>query len=444
MAWDFETEPEFQKKLDWIDAFIDEEVEPLAQLGVGLGGVKSKAYQKAVRPLQAKVKAEGLWACHLGPELGGQGYGQVKLALMNERLGRVGLAPVVFGCQAPDTGNAEIIAHYGTEEQKKQYLWPLLNNEITSGFSMTEPQGGSDPLTFKTTAVLDRDEWVINGEKWFTSGARNAEVLVVYAVTDPDHKDPYRRMSMFLVPRKTKGVEVVRFVAVGAEREGRGSEGYMRYTNVRVPYGALLGERGGAFVIGQTRLGGGRVHHAMRTVGQCKKALDLMCKRALSRTTRGGGRIADYQMVQEQIADSWIALEQFRLLVLQTAWKIDKYRDYRKVRKDIAAVKVAMPKVYHDIASRAMHIHGALGVSNEMPFAQMLMGSMVMGIADGPTEVHKVTVAKQVLRDYRPDNDLFPSYHLPKVRAAAKDRFPDIVEELRQEWVARAEGIDAL
>jgi len=444
MAWDFETEPEFQKKLDWIDAFIDEEVEPLAQLGVGLGGVKSKAYQKAVRPLQAKVKAEGLWACHLGPELGGQGYGQVKLALMNERLGRVGLAPVVFGCQAPDTGNAEIIAHYGTEEQKKQYLWPLLNNEITSGFSMTEPQGGSDPLTFKTTAVLDGDEWVINGEKWFTSGARNAEVLVVYAVTDPDHKDPYRRMSMFLVPRKTKGVEVVRFVAVGAEREGRGSEGYMRYTNVRVPYGALLGERGGAFVIGQTRLGGGRVHHAMRTVGQCKKALDLMCKRALSRTTRGGGRIADYQMVQEQIADSWIALEQFRLLVLQTAWKIDKYRDYRKVRKDIAAVKVAMPKVYHDIASRAMHIHGALGVSNEMPFAQMLMGSMVMGIADGPTEVHKVTVAKQVLRDYRPDNDLFPSYHLPKVRAAAKDRFPDIVEELRQEWVARAEGIDAL
>ncbi len=442
MAWDFETEPEFQEKLDWIDRFIDEEVEPLTQLGLGLAGPKSKTYQKAIRPLQAKVKKNGLWACHLGPELGGQGYGQVKLALMNERLGRVGLAPVVFGCQAPDTGNAEIIAHYGSEAQKKKYLWPLLNNEITSGYSMTEPQGGSDPLSFTTSAVLDGDEWVIDGEKWFTSGARHAEVLVVYAVTDPDHKDPYRRMSMFLVPRKTPGVEVVRYVGVGGDR--RSSEGYMRYTNVRVPYDALLGERGAAFVIGQTRLGGGRVHHAMRTVGQCKKALDLMCKRAVSRTTRGGGKIADYQMVQEQIADSWIALEQFRLLVLQTAWKIDKFKDYRKVRKDIAAVKVAMPKVYHDIASRAMHIHGALGVSNEMPFTQMLIGSMVMGIADGPTEVHKITLAKQVLRDFHPDNDLFPSYHLPKVRQNAKDRFPDIAAELRAEWAARAQSIDAL
>ena len=444
MAWDFETEPEFQEKLDWIERFIDDEVEPLTQLGLGYAGPKSKAYQKAIRPLQARVREQGLWACHLGPELGGQGYGQVKLALINERLGRVGLAPVVFGCQAPDTGNAEIIAHYGSEAQKKKYLWPLLNNEITSGYSMTEPQGGSDPLAFTTTAVLDGDEWVINGEKWFTSGARSAEVLVVYAVTDPDHSDPYRRMSMFLVPRKTKGVEVVRYVGVGTERPGRGSEGYMRYTDVRVPYDALLGPRGEAFVIGQTRLGGGRVHHAMRTVGQCRRALDLMCQRAVSRTTRGGGKIADYQMVQEQIADSWIQLEQFRLLVLQTAWKIDKYKDYRKVRKDIAAVKVAMPKVYHDIASKAMHIHGALGVSNEMPFTQMLIGSMVMGIADGPTEVHKITVAKQVLRDFRPDNDLFPAYHLPKVRENAKDKYPDIAEELRAEWAARAQSIDAL
>jgi acyl-CoA dehydrogenase len=442
MAWDFETEPEFQPKLDWIDAFLENEVEPLSHLGVGYAGVKSKAYQKAVRPLQKQVREQGLWACHLTPELGGQGYGQVKLALMNERLGRVPLAPVVFGCQAPDTGNAEIIAHFGTEEQKKRYLWPLLNNEITSGYSMTEPQGGSDPLAFTTRAELDGNEWVINGEKWFTSGARHAEVLVVYAVTDPDNKDPYRRMSMFLVPRETAGVEVIRYVGVGYEREG--SEGYIHYNNVRVPYDALLGPRGEAFVIGQTRLGGGRVHHAMRTVGQCKKALDLMCKRAVSRTTRGGGKIADYQMVQEQIADSWIELEQFRLLVLQTAWKIDKYKDYRKVRKDIAAVKVAMPKVYHSIASRAMHLHGALGVSNEMPFTGMLIGSMVMGIADGPTEVHKITVAKQVLRDFRPDNDLFPSYHLPKLKEAAQDRYPDLVAELRAEWEARAESIDAL
>lgn len=441
MAWDFETDPDFQPKLDWIDQFLENEVEPLSHTRIGYAGTRSKTYQKAIRPLQAKVKEQGLWACHLGPELGGQGFGQVKLALINERLGRIGLAPVVFGCQAPDTGNAEIIAHYGTQSQKDKYLWPLLNNEITSGYSMTEPQGGSDPLGFQTSAKLEGDEWVINGEKWFTSGARNAEVLVVYAVTDPDHKDPYKRMSMFLVPRKTKGVEVIRYVGVGTEREG--SEGYMRYNNVRVPYDALLGGRGDAFVIGQTRLGGGRVHHAMRTVGQCAKALDLMCRRAVSRQTKTG-RIADYQMVQEQIADSWIQLEQFRLLVLQTAWRIDKYKDYRKVRKDIAAVKVAMPKVYHDIASRALHIHGALGVSNEMPFTQMVIGSYVMGIADGPTEVHKVTLAKQILRNYRPDNDLFPSYHLPKVREAAHERYADLLTELKDEWKSHAASIDAL
>ena len=440
MAWDFETDPEYQKKLDWVDEFIDQQVEPLTQIGVGLGGVKSKVYQKAVRPLQAKVKEMGLWACHLTPELGGQGYGQVKLALLNERLGRVGLAPVVFGCQAPDTGNAEIISHYGTQAQKDKYLWPLLNNEITSGYSMTEPQGGSDPLAFKTRAELHGDEWVINGEKWFTSGARNAEVLVVYAVTDPDLKDPYKRMSMFLVPRKTPGVEVIRYVGVGG---GRGSEGYIRYNNVKVPYDALLGPRGAAFELGQVRLGGGRVHHAMRTVGQCKKALDLMCQRAVSRTTRDG-RIGDYQMVQEQIADSYIQLTQFRLQVLYTAWLIDKHKDYKKVRKDIAAVKVAMPKVYHDIATKALHIHGALGVSNEMPFTGMVISSMVMGIADGPTEVHKVTVAKQILKDFRPDNDLFPSYHLPKVRENARSKHSDLVEELRAEWAGRAQGIDAL
>src|ERR1700744_1409087 len=179
MAWDFETDPEYQKKLDWVQTFVETEVEPLTHIGVGLGGVKSKTYQKAIRPLQQKVKDMGLWACHLTPELGGQGYGQVKLALLNEKLGRVGLAPVVFGCQAPDTGNAEIISHYGTKEQKDKYLWPLLNNEITSGYSMTEPQGGSDPLAFTTRAELNGDEWGINGEKWFTSGARNAEVFVV-------------------------------------------------------------------------------------------------------------------------------------------------------------------------------------------------------------------------------------------------------------------------
>ena len=430
MAWDFETDPEFQKKLDWIETFMEEEVEPVSHLGMAAWGTAGRA--KFIKPLQDKVKAEGLWACHLGPELGGQGYGQVKLALMNEKLGRNSLAPSVFGCQAPDTGNAEIIAHYGTDYQKETWLRPLLDGEIRSAFSMSEPTGGSDPLTFRTTAVLDGGEWVINGEKWFSTGARWSTILIVYAVTDPDATDPYRRMSMFIVPTKTPGVEILRNVGVGAND---GSEGYVQYKDVRIPEANLLGGRGMAFVIGQTRLGGGRVHHAMRTVGACKHALDLMCKRAVSRTTRDG-KLADYQMVQEQIADSWIQLEQFRLLVMRTAWLIDKYKDYNKVRKDIAAIKVAMPKVYHDIAAKALHIHGALGVSNEMPFMGMVTSSFVMGIADGPTEVHKVTVAKQILKDYHPSNELFPDYHLPRKRAAAQERFAEDLKALKAEHEA--------
>ena len=184
MAWDFETDPEFQKKLDWIEEFMRDEVEPLSHLGMAVFSTLGR--EKFIKPLQQKVKDQGLWACHLGPELGGQGFGQLKLALMNEKLGRNGLAPSVFGCQAPDSGNAEIIAHYGTEAQKERYLWPLLNGEIRSAFSMSEPSGGSDPLTFTTRAVLDGKEWVINGEKWFSTNARNSKVLVLYAVTDPD------------------------------------------------------------------------------------------------------------------------------------------------------------------------------------------------------------------------------------------------------------------
>lgn len=429
MAWDFETDPAFQERLDWMDAFVRDQVEPLAHLGFHPYDVTNPVRNAHVRPLQDTVKARGLWACHLGPELGGQGYGQVKLGLMNEILGRSPFAPTVFGCQAPDTGNAEIIAHYGTEEQKARYLAPLLNNEIVSAFSMTEPQGGSDPLLFTCSAVEDGDEWVINGEKWFSTNAKWSEFLIVMAVTDPDG-DPYRRMSMFIVPTKAPGVEIVRNVAVYGQQDG--SEGHVRYTDVRVPRDHLLGERGGAFVISQTRLGGGRIHHAMRTVGSCKRALDLMCRRAMSRRTRDGV-MADKQAVQLQIADSYIELEQFRLFVLKTAWMIDKYKDYKRVRKDIAAIKALMPKVYRDIAGRALHLHGSLGVSPDMPFAAQVIGSYVMGIADGPTEVHKVTVARQHLRDYRNIADpVFPDYSNPILKEAALEKFGDITDTVRE------------
>ena len=426
MAWDFETDPDFQRELDWIDEFVRTEVEPLDFVLGSPWDIHDPRFTKLVRPLQQIVRDRKLWACHLGPELGGPGYGQVKLALMNEILGRSHFGPIVFGCQAPDSGNAEILAHYGTPAQKKRYLEPLLNNEIVSCFSMTEPQGGADPKVFTTQAVRDGDDWVITGEKWFSSNARYAAFYIVMAVTDPE-VSAYKGMSMFIVPADAPGIEIIRHSGLSSESENTHS--YIRYNQVRVPADHILGQPGQAFVVAQTRLGGGRIHHAMRCIGQSKRALDMMCERVVSRHTQGT-LLAEKQMVQEKIADSWIELEQFRLLVLRTAWRIDKLNDYRLVRKDIAAVKAAMPKVLHDIAARALHLHGSLGISTEMPFTGQVIQSFMLGLADGPTEVHKVTVAREVLGDYQPSTDLFPSYHIPRARAAAQAKYRDALAQL--------------
>src|SRR6478672_10461013 len=247
--WDFETEPEFQQKLDWIEQFLTEKIEPIDLVFPGLAyhPLEGKL-RDLVDPLKQEVRDAGLWGCHLGPDLGGPGYGQVKLALLNEILGTARAASIVFGCQAPDSGNAEILAHYGTDEQKDRYLKPLLANEIVSCFPMTEPQGGADPKVFTTTAVQDGDEWVINGEKWFSSHARYASFLIVMAITDPDNP-PYQQMSMFIVPIETPGVEIIRNVGLGYEEPGVGTHAYIRYTDVRVPRDAMLGDRGGAFVV---------------------------------------------------------------------------------------------------------------------------------------------------------------------------------------------------
>jgi acyl-CoA dehydrogenase len=246
------------------------------------------------------------------------------------------------------------------------------------------------------------------------------------AVTNPE-VNPYRGMSMFLVPTAAPGVNIERDIGVGGEPLGHGHHALIHYEDVRVPADALLGGEGQAFAIAQTRLGGGRIHHAMRTIGLARKALDMMCERALSRTTQGS-LLAEKQFVQGYIADSYAQLTQFRLFVLYTAWSIDKHNDYRKVRKDIAAVKVLMPGVLHDIAQRALQVHGALGASNEMPFNQMLVAASVLGIADGPTEVHKVTVARQVLRGYSASDDLWPSQHIPRRLADAREKYAEYLE----------------
>jgi acyl-CoA dehydrogenase len=430
LGWEFSTDPEFQAKLDWIDTFVGEEVEPLDLLwGDRTFHPLDDKLRKIVDPLKQRVRDEKLWACHLGPELGGEGYGQVKLSLMNEILGRSRWAPIIFGCQAPDTGNAEIIAHYGTDEQKERYLRPLLDGEIFSSYSMTEPQGGSDPTRFETRARRDGEEWVIDGWKFFSSNARTSSFLIVMAVTDPD-VSAYQGMSMFLVPTDTPGVDIVRNIGLMGEHFGDGHEGMhalIHYDEVRVPAESLLGGEGQAFAIAQTRLGGGRIHHAMRTVGVCQKALDMMCERALSRQTQGS-ILADKQSVQNFIADSYAQLMQFRLFVLYVAWEIDQYQDYRKVRHDIAAVKVLTAQVLHDIVQRAIQVHGALGVSNELPLGGYWMMVPVMGLVDGPSEVHRVTVARQILKRYQAAPGAWPTEHLPEKLEAARRKFAEHLE----------------
>ena len=426
MAWDFSTDPEFQERLDWMDRFVREEVEPLdALFGQRAYHPLDATLRRIVDPRKDEVRRRGLWACHLGPELGGQGYGQLKLALMNEILGRSIWAPIVFGCQAPDTGNAEILAHYGTPEQKARYLAPLLAGEIFSCYSMTEPQGGSDPKGFRTRAVRDGDDWVITGEKFFSSNLATAAFVIVMAVTNPD-APPYQRMSMFLVPRETPGIHVERALGIGGEPLGHGMHAYVRYQDVRVPAANLLGGEGQGFLIAQTRLGGWRIHHAMRTVAQCRRAFDMMCERVLSRETQGS-LLAEKQSVQNYIADSYAQIEPFRLFVLYTAWLIDS-KTTAGARKEIAACKVLAAQVLHDVVQRAIQVHGALGVSNEMPLVPLWHVAAMMGIMDGPTEVHRVTVARQVLKGRRPAPDGWPSEHLPRQVAAARAKFAALLE----------------
>jgi alkylation response protein AidB-like acyl-CoA dehydrogenase len=324
---------------------------------------------------------------------------------MNEILGRYGSAPAIFGTAAPDTGNMEILAAYGTDEQKERWLYPLMNQEIFSAYSMTEPQGGSDPNLFKTIATRDGEEWVINGEKWFTSAGRVADILLVMCVN-----------GMFIVPRETPGVEIMPYPS---------THNHIRYNDVRVPLDHLLGPEDGAKVLAQRRLGGGRIHHAMRTIAQCKLAFDMMCERALSRESHGKV-IADHQMVQEAIADSYAEINMLRLLVLWTAWTIDN-SSTQEARTQIAACKYTCAKVLKDVSFRALHIMGSLGTTNLTPLQAMYAGAPTMGIADGVDEVHKVTVARNVLKDYRPHEGLWPTEYIPAKREEARKKYADLL-----------------
>jgi len=350
-----------------------------------------------VAELRQEAKSAGLWAPHLPPEAGGTGSGFLEYAYLNEEIGRSMYAQLIFGCQAPDAGNGEILHLFGTEEQKKQFLEPLVSGATRSFFGMTEPEvSGSDPTGLRSRAVRDADEWVINAHKWFSSGADGAGFGIVMVVTDPD-AEPHKRASMILVPTDTPGYELVRKIPVmGHEGRGWGTHCETRFTDVRVPLDNVLGEPGDGFRIAQKRLGPGRIHHVMRWLGQMQRAFDLMCSYSLARKTFGEP-LADKQTIQNWIAESAAEIQACRLLTMQAAQRID---DGDEARVEVSALKFYAAKVLNDVIDRALQVHGGLGMTEDTPLASMWRQARAGRIYDGPDEVHKMVVARRILRAY--------------------------------------------
>src|SRR5262245_25101838 len=358
---------------------------------------EDEAADALVERLRTLVKERGLWGPHLPPEAGGSNGSFLVYAHLNEEIGRSLWAQLVFGCQAPDAGNAEILWHFGTDEQKERWLRPLAAGEVRSFFSMTEPEvSGSDPTGLRTRAVRDGDEWVIDGHKWFSSGAEGAAFGIVMAVTDPD-APPHGRASQIIVPADTPGLEIVRAVPTMGHR-GRGWTTHceVRYTGVRVPVANTLGGVGEGFRIAQKRLGPGRIHHVMRWLGQMQRAFELMCSYAVEREAFGGP-LADKQTVQNWIADSAAEIQSCRLLTLDAAHRLDQGDE---ARVQISLIKFYAARVLNDVIDRAVQVHGARGLTDETPLSAMLALARGARIYDGPDEVHRMVVARRILKEF--------------------------------------------
>lgn len=411
--WQFGTDRDLQDRLDWAGAFIRDRVGLLDACHGNPLDKRDADAMRIFRELRSEVKERRLWAPHLPPELGGQGWSHLQQALINEVLGRSRWAPTVFGCHPHDSGIARIIGMYGTEPQKRDHMWPLLDGEITTCYSMNEPMVGATKSLFKTRAHRDGDGWVIDGEKWFNENASYASFFVTVAVTNPD-VDPTQGFSMFLIPASTPGLTVVRDASIGGQSLDDGCYGYVRYESVRVPGDGLLGEEGGAYVVAQAMGDGLDLHYAARAVGRLRAAFEMMCERAVSFETRSGP-LAGFQMTREKVADSWIQIEQFRLLVLEAAWMRDQAGD-QAARRYVLAAKAALPNVLHDVVRRSMHLHGVIGISSEMPFASWLAWSEAVAVSEGPNELLKLGLADMVLADYEPTGVAWPTGHIPTTR----------------------------
>jgi len=357
-----------------------------------------------IEELKVEARARGLWNLFLPrTHESGAGLTNLQYAPLAEITGRSPwMAPEALNCSAPDTGNMELLSLFGTDEQKRRWLDPLLDGEIRSAFSMTEPDvASSDATNISTRIERDGDEYVINGRKWWTSGAMSprCELLIVMGVTDPD-ADRHRRQSMILVPKGTPGVDVRRSTSLFGYDDGpHGGHAEIVYDNVRVPASSLLGEEGDGFRIAQERLGPGRIHHAMRAIGMAERALEMMCERTASRSTFGRP-IIEHGVVQHWIADARVRIEQVRLLVLKTAWLMDTVGN-RGARIEVSAIKVAAPEVATWVIDRAIQAHGGAGVSQDTLLAELYAVARILQIADGPDEVHRMAIARRETRRYR-------------------------------------------
>ncbi|MFI1174557.1 acyl-CoA dehydrogenase family protein [Streptomyces melanogenes] len=356
-----------------------------------------------VEELKAEARSQGLWNLFLPDAEHGAGLTNLQYAPLAEITGRSPhLAPTALNCAAPDTGNMEVLAQFGSDEQQKRWLEPLLAGEIRSAFAMTEPEvASSDATNIETRIAKEGDEYVITGRKWYISGAMNPDckIFIVMGKTDPDNADVRRQQSMVLVPRDTPGVEVRRAMQVyGYEDHSHGGHAEVVFHGARVPVENLVGEEGGGFAIAQARLGPGRIHHCMRLIGMAERAIELMCRRAVARTAFGKP-IAQQGVVQEWIADARVAVEQLRLLVLKTAWLMDTVGN-RGAHTEIQAIKIATPRTVLDIIDKAVQVHGAGGVSQDFPLAELWAAARTLRIADGPDEVHQRSLARRALKKY--------------------------------------------
>ena len=396
---DFEPSERSQLIQEQLERFMAEHVYPnesVARRQVQASG-DPHHFPEILEELKNRAKALGLWNLFLPDEEYGAGLTNVEYASLCEIMGRSEIAPIVFNCAAPDTGNMEILAEFGTPEQKQRWLRPLLEGEIRSCFSMTEPEvSGADPTGLRCRAVRDGDAYVIEGHKWYTSGAEGAAFAIVMAVTDP-HAAPHARASMIIVPTDTAGFQLIRSVPVMGETRG-GGHCEIRYENCRVPASNLLGPEHGGFVIAQARLGPGRIHHCMRCIGAAERAFELMCRYANDRVAFGGP-LAEKQFVQDWVAKSRMEIDQARLLALHAAWKMDVHGK-RAARQEISMLKVVAPSMAMRVLDRAIQCLGCLGMSDDAPVASLWRHVRGLRIADGPDEVHKMVIARRELKRF--------------------------------------------